>query len=227
MSSTSRLSVRTYGHAPGGHTHDHFQVIWPLHGCLELEVEGKGVALQVGEALVVRPGDRHDFESRSGSRCLVLDSTNPLWQHRKDRPEYARSASQMAAFLAIALEEKLPLALVSGEQLLAQSWGPSHIASKVRRKVDWEMLTAWTRVRLGQKLRAADIAALTHLSESQFRARCQEELGMTPMQWIRSLRLDKAVQLREAGLKMSEVAARVGYETPSALTAALGKHLPR
>jgi AraC-like DNA-binding protein len=80
---------------------------------------------------------------------------------------------------------------------------------------------------LGQKLRAADIAALTHLSESQFRARCQEELGMTPMQWIRSLRLDKAVQLREAGLKMSEVAARVGYETPSALTAALGKHLPR
>jgi AraC-like DNA-binding protein len=219
--------VRTYGHAPGGHTHDHFQVIWPLNGCLELEIEGKGVALQTGEALVVRPGDRHDFESPDGSRCLVLDSSNAVWQHRPDRPVFTRSASQMAAFLAVALEEKLPLALLSGEQLLSQSWGPSRVATKARRPVDWDKLTAWTKVRLGQNLRAVDLAELAHLSESQFRARCQEELGLTPMQWVRGLRLEKAVQLREAGMKVADISTRVGYETPSALTAALSKHRPR
>ena len=223
MNAKSRLSVRTYGHAPGGHLHDHFQVIWPLQGCLELEIEGKGLALQVGDGLLVRPGDRHDFESRDGSRCLVFDSSLPVWQHRSIRPAFAKSASQMAVFLAVALEEKLPLAIESGEQLLAQSWGPADTTGKARRIVDWKKLSAWTGDRLGQKLRAADLAGLANLSESQFRARCLEELGLSPMQWIRQLRLSKAQLLREAGIPVGVIAARVGYETPSALAAALGK----
>lgn len=227
MKPNSQLSVRTYGQAPGGHMHDHFQVIWPLHGRLELEIEGRGVALQVGDGLIVRPGDRHDFESRDGSRCLVLDSSQAVWNHRTARPTFAKSASQMAAFLAVALEEKLPLAIESGEQLLAQSWGTSPTAGKARRTVDWKNLTSWTNARLDQKLRAGDLAGLALLSESQFRARCLEEMGLTPMQWIRQLRLTKAQLLREAGMSVAVISARVGYVTPSALTAAMGKHKRR
>ena len=227
MKPNSNLSVRKYGQAPGGHMHDHFQVIWPLNGCLELEIEGKGVALQVGDGLIVRPGDRHDFESRDGSRCLVLDSSQAVWQYRTARPTFAKSASQMAAFLAVALEEKLPLAIESGEHLLAQSWGLCPAAGKVRRTVDWKTLTDWTNAHLHEKLRAADLAGLAHLSESQFRARCIEELGLTPMQWLRQLRLTKAQFLREAGIPVAVISARVGYETPSALTAAMGKHKSR
>jgi AraC-like DNA-binding protein len=227
MKPNSQLSVRTYGQAPGGHMHDHFQVIWPLHGCLELEVEGKGIALQVGDGLILRPGDRHDFESRDGSRCLVLDSSQAVWNHRTVRPSFAKSASQMAAFLAVALDEKLPLAIESGEQLLAQSWGTASSAGKVRRTVDWKSMTSWTNAHLDQKLRAADLAGLAHLSESQFRARCLEEMGLTPMQWIRQLRLTKAQLLREAGISVAVISARVGYETPSALSAAMSKHKRR
>jgi len=217
----SHLSVRTYGDAPGGHSHDHFQVLWPLQGCLDLEIEGRGLALQVGDGLLLRPGERHDFESRHGSRCLVLDTCEPVWLHRADRPEFARSASQMAAFLAVALEERLPLALESGAQLLAQSWGASQTASPVRRSVNWTKLTAWLAIRLDQRLLAADLADQACLSESQFRARCLEELGVTPMQWIRQLRLNKAQQLREAGISVADIARRVGYESASALTAAM------
>jgi AraC-like DNA-binding protein len=203
--------------------HDHFQVIWPLQGCLELEIEGKGLALQAGDGLIVQPGDRHDFESPDGSRCLVLDSNASLWQHRPIRPAFAKSASQMAAFLAVALEEQLPLAIASGELLLAQSWGTAHTTGKVRRSIDWKKLASWTSARLDQKLLAADLAALAHLSESQFRARCLAEWGLTPMQWIRQLRLNKAQLLREAGIASAIVAARVGYQTPSALAAAMGR----
>jgi AraC-like DNA-binding protein/mannose-6-phosphate isomerase-like protein (cupin superfamily) len=227
MKPRSQLSVRTYGQAPGGHLHDHFQVIWPLQGCLELEVEGKGLALQVGDGLIVRPGDRHDFQSRDGSRCLVLDSSQAVWNYRNVRPSFAKSASQMAAFLAVALEENLPMAIEQGEHLLAQSWGASPVASKARRTVDWQALAAWTNARLDQPLRAGDLAGLVHLSESQFRARCLEEWGVTPMQWLRQLRLSKAQLLREAGLPVSVISARVGYETPSALTAAMAKHKRR
>ena len=80
---------------------------------------------------------------------------------------------------------------------------------------------------LDQKLRAAELAGLVHLSESQFRARCLEELGLTPMQWLRQLRLNRAQQLREAGMQVADISARVGYDTPSALTAAMGKYRRR
>ena len=215
------LSLRQYGPSPGSHAHDHFQVLWPLQGCLELEVEGRGVALQVGDALLVRPGDRHDFESRLGSRCLVLDTNEAVWQHRPAHPLFARSSSQMAAFVAVALQEQLPLALESGEQLLAQSWGQAPTARGPRRGIAWKRLTAWALLRLQQPLRAADLADQVHLSESQFRARCLEELGVTPMQWLRQLRLNKALQLREAGVPVADICLQVGYESASALTAAL------
>jgi len=223
MKSISSLSVRTYGQAPGGHQHDHFQVIWPLQGCLELEIDGKGLALRVGDGRIVRPGDRHDFASRDGSRCLVLDSSHSVWQHRTLHPVFAKSASQMAAFLAVALQEKLPLAMDCGEQLLAQSWGTADPVGKVRRDIDWKQLGSWISARLDHKLRAADLAALAHLGESQFRARCLDEMGLTPMQWIRQLRMRKARQLRESGMPVAMISARVGYDSPSALSAAMGR----
>jgi len=157
----------------------------------------------------------------------VLDSSQAVWNHRTVRPSFAKSASQMAAFLAVALDEKLPLAIESGEQLLAQSWGTSSTTGKARRTVDWKKMTSWTNAHLDQKLRAADLAGLAHLSESQFRARCLQEMGLTPMQWIRQLRLTKAQLLREAGISVAVISARVGYETPSALTAAMSKHKRR
>lgn len=223
MKNCPQLSVRSYGQAPGGHMHDHFQIIWPLHGCLELEIEGRAIALQVGDGLLVQPGDRHDFESRAGSRCLVLDTREPHWQYRPERPLYARSASQMAAFLAVALQESLPLATESGPHLLAQSWGAAKGATRLRRSIDWKQLATWAQDRLGQSVCAADLAASAHLSESQFRARCQQELGLTPMQWLRNLRLSRAGQLRQTGMKMADICCRVGYQSPSALTAAMGK----
>ena len=71
---SAQLTVRNYGAAHGRHSHDHFQVLWTLDGCLELEVEGKGVALAKGDGLLLQPSDSHDFEAPSGSRCLVLDT---------------------------------------------------------------------------------------------------------------------------------------------------------
>ena len=223
MKTAPQLSVRAYGAAPGGHQHDHFQVIWPLAGCLELEVEGRGVALQVGDALIVRPGDRHDFESRMGSRCLVLDTHDPQWQHRSDRPQFARSASQMAAFVAVALEDQPALALASGAEWLAQCWGAPDALLRPRRHIDWKAMGEWAQNHLHQKLNAADLAALAALSESQFRARCVAETGLAPMQWLRRQRLLRAQALRRSGLKLADVAQQVGYESAPALASALAR----
>ena len=220
---SSLLTVRNYGTTHGRHSHDHFQVLLTLDGCLELEVEGKGFALTKGDGLLLRPGDSHDFEAPSGSRCLVLDTNDRTWEYLPSRPERALAASQLAVFLATSMKENIFAAQDVGPYLLAQTWGATFQQHLGRRSINWTNLSSWVSERLAQPLTASDLANTVHLSESQFRARCIEELGYSPMQFVRRLRLSKAQLLRDTGTSAADAARKVGYESPSAMTAALRK----
>ncbi|NMF87968.1 helix-turn-helix domain-containing protein [Aromatoleum petrolei] len=217
-------SVRAYGPSPGSHTHDHFQVLWGLHGELELEIDGQGSRVVAGQGLIIAPHERHDFESRQGSRCLVLDSADAGWAARQRRPCCEPATDLLARFIAEALAQDLPIDRQQAASLLAQSWGALPRPERARRDIDWDGLAAWARTQLSQPLSVSDLAARACLAESQFRARCVEALGCSPMQWLRRLRLDEAEILRARGLSVAEAARRTGYDSPSALTAALRRH---
>ena len=220
------LSLRRYGASRGSHAHDHFQVLLGLDGVLELEVEGRGRRIAAGDGWVVAPGDRHDFEARDGSRCLVLDSPHPLWALCTGRPPAAPQALSLAHYLAQCLQQQdtVPmLALQHGPALLLEAWGPAAatVADARRRRIDWIALAGWAQARWRMPLGVADLAAVACLSPSQFAQRCREEQGTSPMGWLRAQRLSHARQLRLAGLGVAETARRTGYRSPSALTAAL------
>ena len=225
---TAVLSVREYGANHGSHSHDHFQVLVGLEGVLELEVEGRGQRVAAGSGALVAPGQRHDFESAAGSRCLVLDSRDELWARCEDAPARPQQAWALAAFLAQALLERQPMAIAHGPALLLESWLPAgRRPLRSRRAIDWQALVQWVQARLDEPVTMADLAARTFLSASQFTLRCHEENGVSGMQWLRQQRLARARQLRDAGLAVAEIARRTGYRSPSALTAALrrsGRH---
>ncbi len=216
-----KWSVRTYGPSPGSHAHDHFQVLWGLDGKLELEVEGKGTRVAAGEGLVIAPDERHDFESLRGSRCLILDSPDIGWSSRERVPQFAKASDLLARFISEAIDQQLPFDAGQAAFLFAQSWGPLPNAHRARRGIDWPALSLWIKSRLSRPLSAADLAEKACLSESQFRSRCFEALGCSPMQWVRRLRLEQAQALRAQGLSVAETAKQTGYDSPSALTAAL------
>ncbi len=216
-----QLSLRRYGPSHGSHSHDHFQALIGLQGILDLEVEGRGRRIAAGEAFLVAPGDRHDFESASGSECLVLDTRLDLWSLCQPSPARPAQLGTLAAYLAQALLQRQPLATLHGPALLLEAWRPPTPHQRPRRRIDWQALSAWAQARLDEPLAAADLAAQVHLSPSQFALRCHEMHGVSPMQWLRLQRLARARQLRDAGLAVAEVARRTGYRSPSALTAAL------
>lgn len=219
---TPSFSLRRYGPAPGRHAHDHAQVLWTLDGVLELEVGGRGARLSAGQGLAILPGELHDFEAPHGSRCLVLDTADPAWLGCAAQPQQPGPVEHLARFLAASLEAGLPVSPALGARLWAQAWGPARAApSRQGRSIDWEGLARWAQGRLSAPLAVGDLAARAGLSESQFRARCLSALGCTPMQWLRSQRLARARVLRAQGLPVALVAQRVGYDSPSALTAAL------
>lgn len=214
-------SIRTYGPSPGSHAHDHFQVLWGLEGSLELEVEGVGARVGAGQGLVITPGDKHDFESLHGSRCLILDAPDLGWSSRESLPQFAKASNLLAQYIAEAIEQKIPFDAGQAAFLLAQSWGPTSPMTRVRRDINWQVLSLWVKDHISCPLSVGDLAEKACLSESQFRARCVEALGCSPMQWIRRLRLEQAQRLRLQGMSVAEVANQTGYDSPSALTAAL------
>jgi len=216
-----RLSLRTYGASRGSHSHDHFQVLFGMEGVLELEVEGRPLQVTAGDAVLVAPGDRHDFESRTGSLCLVLDSRRSLWTRCPSQPRDASHVGALAGYLAQALSRQQPAAALHGPALLLEAWSPVAAARRVQRPIDWHALAAWTQENLARPLTVADLAALVFLSPGQFAARCRQAQGVSPMEWLRLQRLERARQLRDGGMAVADAAQRTGYRSPSALTAAL------
>lgn len=223
---THTLALRDYGSSRGSHAHDHFQVLIGIDGVLEIEVEGRGAGIGAGEAQVVAPGDRHDFEARGhGSVCLVLDTPHPLWARCVERaPDHAPQLHALARYLAHCMKQPAhaALALQHGPALLLEAWGPAPPPSDTRRRrIDWPALAAWARARWHEPLTVADLADVACLSPSQFAQRCRDEQGMSAMHWLRTLRLAHARELRLEGMGVAETARRTGYRSPSALTAAL------
>lgn len=216
------LSLRRYGASRGSHAHDHFQVLVGLDGVLELEVEGRGRCIGAGDGWVVRPGDSHDFESKNGSHCLVLDTTHDLWAQCAERSPLAPQVLSLARYLAVCLSQPSTptLALHHAQSLLLEAWGPSSPNSRGR-PIDWRALSAWAQAHWHRPLSVADLASVACLSASQFAQRCRDELGVSTMQWLRTKRLMHARQLRAGGMAVAETARRTGYRSPSALTAAL------
>jgi AraC-like DNA-binding protein len=222
------LSLRDYGASRGSHAHDHFQVLIGLAGVLDLEVEGRGARVGAGDAQVVMPGDRHDFEARGGgSSCLVLDTTHVPWARCAERaPADPIQLHALARYLAHCTTQprQFALALQHGPALLLEAWSPAPSSSMPhtrRRRIDWPALAAWARARWHEPLTVADLAGVACLSPSQLAQRCREEQGMSAMHWLRGLRLAHARELRLEGMGVAETARRTGYRSPSALTAAL------
>ena len=216
------LSVRCYGASHGSHAHEHFQILLGLDGVLELEVNGRGQRIVAGDGVVIAPWDRHDFEATGSARCLVLDSRDARWQRANANPQ-PRTLALLASYLAAACDSALPRAQLLGPSLLLEAWTPSVEVRRSRRAIDWTALTAWIRAHGHEALQVGDLASRVHLSTAQFTARCREDLGRSPMAWLRELRLAEARHFRSQGLPVAEVARRTGYRSPSALTAALRK----
>jgi transcriptional regulator GlxA family with amidase domain len=76
----------------------------------------------------------------------------------------------------------------------------------------------WARPRLGKAIGVNDIAAAVGQSSRTFARRVAAATGLSPIQFLQQLRVERAIELIEATvLPFEEIAYRVGYSDPSTL----------
>jgi AraC-like DNA-binding protein len=196
-------SLRRYLGEHAAHRHAHAQVLFGLHGSLELEVAGRAARVDASCGLVVPPGVLHAFTAPRGAQVWVIDAP-----------------------AAPGLDRVRGFALPAG-------WSPGHGSADLlqwagraprvlqRRRLGVDTLVAALAGALHQPWPNARMAALYALSVPQFHARWLALTGLAPQAWLRAQRLDAAQALLRAGLSLESTALQVGYASASALAYAL------
>ncbi|WP_260955493.1 AraC family transcriptional regulator [Pseudomonas citri] len=229
------LTLRHYSHDLIVHSHEHAQLVFGLSGALDFEVEGCGSQVVQQSFVVIPAGAHHACGSPHGSRCLVLDVPSDDWvgQCLGDHADASRrlldgparlpldaGQSQLVSWLAGSPVDD-PLIAQQGAVLLLASLNGTRQAYGGRR-LPYAALNAHIDQNAAYPLQVADLARVAGLSSARLHARFIVERGQTPMDYIRSRRLHKAVALlRDSDLPIGEIAHRVGYSSQSAFAAAV------
>lgn len=232
------LSLRHYNHDQIIHSHEHVQLVFGLRGQLDFEVAGQGSRIQQQLLAVVPGATRHACGSSQGSHCLVVDITDRAWLQQRlghhadaaqrllDRPGAVRLSpmqSQLVGWLA-ASPINDPIISEQGAALLLASLASGCEPAGQQRPFPLAALQAYIDRHLSHPLQVRDLATIAGLSVQRFHARFVSETGMTPQEFVRLRRLQQGhALLVGTQLPVGEVAARVGYASQSAFTAALGR----
>lgn len=230
MAISHPLTFRSYGADGVLHSHEHVQIVLPMQGEMEIEVDGRGERLDIARAAFVAPELRHVQSARAPNRFLIVDcelseidadaaerlclqTFLPIPAALRRLLEFIdlsigadRHAGELPAAVA---RHCLPLLL---DALAATPQRASRLHPLLR-KMEAAPGRAWT---------AAAMARLANLSVSRLHALFRSELGQTPQEWLSALRL-RLVQeaLVESDVALAELALRVGYSDQSALTRAM------
>ena len=232
------LSLRHYSHELLSHSHSHAQLVFGLSGLLDFEVAGHGSQVARQTLAVVPPDTRHACGSRHGSQCLVLDVPSESWLQQRlgnhadagrrllDTPgalHLVPAQSQLVSWLA-ASPIGDPVIAEQGAALLLASLASAHKQLPLGH-LPLAAIDAHIDQHAAHPLQVTDLARQAGLSTARFHVRFLEETGQTPMEYVRSRRLHLARHLlQHSQLAIGEIAARVGYNSQSAFTAALSRH---
>ncbi|SDS51643.1 helix-turn-helix transcriptional regulator [Pseudomonas oryzae] len=231
------LTLRHYRDELLAHSHAYGQLVFGLSGCLELAVGGRTARIERQDLTVVPPEEHHACASHHGSHCLVLDVPDEDWLRdslgahfdagrrlleRPGRVELAPVQSQLVGWIASAPLTDALIAEQSARLLLASLAVPA--TPLAASELPLAALDAHIDRQLAHPLQVADLARLSGLSVAHFHSRFLAATGQTPMDYVRRRRLRQGRQLLlESTLGVGEIAARVGYSSQSAFTAALAR----
>ena len=233
MDTPQHLSFRTYGADGPLHSHDHVQIVLPMQGEMDIEVDGRGNTLDITRAAFVAPDINHAQSAQGPNRFLILDCK--LADIGADAAERLRrqtflpvpsAVRRLVEFidLSIDLNRTGPAGLVLPESVVRHCTPLllEALTAMPQRHSRLHGLLVRIDAAPGQAWTAARMARVANLSVSRLHALFKSELGRTPQEWLSDVRL-RFVQDALAGsdTPLAELALRAGYSDQSALTRAM------
>lgn len=222
-------SIRKYQHALKSHTHDDFhQIIIPLVGGLEIDVQGKQGVVSGRTIGIVAQGERHAFRSDVENQFLVLDVNNSgdkeldkVWENALEQPfaTISEALLNLTDYARYCFNQNTTENLIHTWQSLFIQTLSSELENDLENLPD-RIKKVMQHIELNycEQLTNADLASISCLSPSHFHKVFQDTMGISPQNYITSRRLNIAKRLILQGHSLAQVADDVGFSNQGAFS---------
>lgn len=221
------IDIRSYGEQWSADQHAFAQLVLPLSGEVELEIEGKGARLNPlkGAAVVARAW--HSQHSAVENHSLIVDVDqaaigHPAWERLAEQPfaDISPAARKLVEFMQLSITGRAaPPALLQGWLPLlldTLTLEPPRLQSRL------SALQAHAEANLALPWTTESMAQFARMSTSRLHALFQDELNTSPRAWLLSRRLARACELlRHGSQPIADIALSTGFGDQSALTRAM------
>lgn len=227
--------IRKYQSAETSHTHDEFhQIILPISGNLELEIEGRQGGVTGRTLGVVTSGQKHAFRASGNNNFLVLDifgrtaqkNLEDVWARALDEPFHSMSGALLSLtdYAAYCSEQKSAhdwfetwqkLFLTTLECDLLNDLGAFPL--RMKKAIDY------MQNNMGDQISNSDLANVSCLSPARFYELFRQSMGVSPQQYLTCCRLKMAKRIIRQGVSLSQAASDVGFSDQSSFGRAFQK----
>lgn len=213
------------------HWHEQTELQYVLSGRVDMELDGERVSALPGDLLVVNPRVLHrEFSDGTPTEKLVITlETEPLSRAFSDKipaicPKISNdpAVTRLIEEIHLEMQDRQP-----GYRVLCQGNIMHLMVQLLRKHIRADGGEALHSAGKPDRIKAVSryidehymepmsnkvLARLIHVSESRFIHLFKEEMGMSPLKYINTVRLHKAKALLESGeCSVMEVAALVGF----------------
>jgi len=221
------LSLRAYTPTVCSHEHDFHQIVLPLHGVIEINVNGAHGVVGVGQTVIIPKGVKHSFQAQEESRFLVADLSelsNNAYLLESPFASISGAMQSYCDFIEAQLQYQINTDLESSmvslfkQLLLAQDFTPK-IDSRITR------VLAYIESNLSEECSLEELASVSNLSASHFKVEFKSQTGRTAGEYLTVRRMEKArALLNHTDYPVQIIAERVGYRSQSAFSRRFSKY---
>ncbi|NKB62129.1 MAG: helix-turn-helix domain-containing protein [Gammaproteobacteria bacterium] len=238
------LNLRSYAHNPACHSHNFHQLVFPLMGSMDIEVNTQKTVIEKNQIAVIPANVDHTFHIHNDKDMHTnqfMVANIPL--------DLSPSVSMLPPFINLNLDQGLNHYLYFLENEINSKKRNSFDSGETRKKqiillfiqllvdrfslperIDKRLVVAhrYMNQRLDQPITVREIALAAHLGERQMTTLFRRSFGMPPKRYLLEQRMQLAWHLL-SGTTMSvqQVGDKCGYTSISAFSTRFSQHFGR
>ena len=215
------LSIRSYSRQTRGHAHEFHQLVLPLRGVINIEVEGYVGKVTPSECVVVKANEKHHFNAEENAKFIVVD-TERLPAHIKESEQIVFTISPpLLSFLAFSERQLRHQINPEIEALMFETFYQLLIEQRVFVQYDHRIreVVSYIHDHLANNLSIEILATIACLSATQLKKNFKSQTAQTVTEYITTLRMQKAeALLLHTDAPIAIIAEQVGYTDVSAFS---------